>query len=186
MSRIEPLSEPYEPDVATLLTSMMPPGAPPIALFRTFARNPVMTRAMTGWGSYELGRTLSLPMRDREIVIDRTCARCGAEYEWGVHIATFAARVGLTDVQVASLTHGTAEDLCWEVERERLLIRACDALHDGSDVPDELWARLRQHFSTEELMDLVLLAGWYHAISFFARAARVELEPFAPRFADVA
>jgi hypothetical protein len=33
-------------------------------------------------------------------------------------------------------------------------------------------------------MDLVLLCGWYHAISFLARSARVDLEPFAPRFAD--
>ncbi len=28
-------------------------------------------------------------------------------------------------------------------------------------------------------------AGWYHAISYAANAARVELEPGAPRFADV-
>ena len=74
----------------------MPPGVPPIALFRTFARNLPMTEAMPGWGSYELGRDLSLSMRDREIVIDRTCARCGCEYEWGVHVAFFAERAGLT------------------------------------------------------------------------------------------
>jgi alkylhydroperoxidase family enzyme len=165
---------------------MMPPGAPPIALFRTFARNPVMTRAMTGWGSYELGRTLSLSMRDREIVIDRTCARCACEYEWGVHVASFATRVGLTAEQVTSLTHGKADDACWVDERERLLIRACDALHDHGDIPDELWAQLRGHFGDDELMDLVLLTGWYHAISWFANALRVELEPFAPRFADAA
>ena len=29
------------------------------------------------------------------------------------------------------------------------------------------------------------LCGWYHAISFAARAARVPHEPGAPRFADV-
>ena len=65
MPRIEPLSPPYEPEVAAQLGSMMPPGVPPILLFRTFARNLTMTRAMGGWGSYELGRTLSLTMRDR-------------------------------------------------------------------------------------------------------------------------
>ncbi|HEV7760231.1 MAG TPA: hypothetical protein VGO78_14620 [Acidimicrobiales bacterium] len=31
-------------------------------------------------------------MRDREIVIDRTCARCGCQYEWGVHVAFFGDR----------------------------------------------------------------------------------------------
>jgi hypothetical protein len=38
----------------------------------------------------------SIGLRDRAIVIDRACARCGSEYEWGVHVALFAARVGLT------------------------------------------------------------------------------------------
>lgn len=96
-----------------MLAPMMPPGVPPIALFRTFARNPAMTLAMQGWGSYELSRDLSLTMRQREIVIDRTCARCGCEYEWGVHVAFFADRVGFSEEQVRSLTHGTSADDCW-------------------------------------------------------------------------
>jgi hypothetical protein len=32
----------------------------------------------------------------------------------------------------------------------------------------------------------LLLAGWYHAISYAARAARVPLEDGAPRFAQYA
>src|SRR5215218_10220903 len=106
--RITPLGAPFAADVEQRLVAMMPPGAPPIALFRTFVHNMPMASAMGGWDSYELSRLLSLPMRDREIVIDRTCARCRCEYEWGVHIAFFAERVGLTSAQVSSLTHGDA------------------------------------------------------------------------------
>jgi hypothetical protein len=76
MVRIPPLDAPYAPDVATQLESMMPSGVPPIGLFRTFAKNLPMTVAMSGWGRYELGPQLSLTMREREIVILRTCARC--------------------------------------------------------------------------------------------------------------
>ena len=83
---------------------------PPFGLFRTFVRNMPMTDAMSGWGRYELSKRLSLPMRDREIIIDRTCARCGCEYEWGVHVAFFAGRVGLTSAQLTSLTHGGAAE----------------------------------------------------------------------------
>lgn len=36
-----------------------------------------------------------------------------------------------------------------------------------------------------QLLDLFLLAGWYHAISFAANAAGVEPEDGAPRLADV-
>ena len=92
----------------------MPPGVPPIALFRTFARNLPMAKAMRSWGAYELSGQLSLSMRQREIVIDRVTARCGCEYEWGVHIAFFAERVGLTHEQVSSLTHGSSTDPCWD------------------------------------------------------------------------
>ncbi|WP_199182883.1 carboxymuconolactone decarboxylase family protein [Mycobacterium sp. 4858] len=85
--RIDALDPPYEAAVAALLQKMMPPDVPPIALFRVVVRNMPMAEAMTRWGGYELSRALSLSLRDREIVIDRTCARCGCEYEWGVHVA---------------------------------------------------------------------------------------------------
>jgi alkylhydroperoxidase family enzyme len=109
---------------------------------------------------------------DREIVIDRTCARCGYEYEWGVHVAFFAERAGLSARQITSLTHGGAGDSCWADERDRLLIEAADALHDAADIGDQLWHRLAGEFSQEQLLDLLMLAGWYHAISFTAKATR--------------
>ena len=183
--RIDPVQPPYPPRVAERLEAMMPPGVPPILLFRTFVRNLPMTAAMSGWGGYELSRRLSLSLRDREIIIDRTCARCGCEYEWGVHVAFFAARAGLSDRQITSLTHGGASDPCWADERDRLLIEAADALHDAADLSDGLWYRLAGLFSQEQLLDLLMLVGWYHAISFTANAARVACEDSAPRFADV-
>jgi len=184
VARIEPLIAPYEPDVDEQLTRMMPPGVDPIGLFRTFARNMPMTVAMNGWGGYELGRTLSLSKRQREIVIDRVTARCGCEYEWGVHVAFFAEAVALSPEQVRSLTAGSPADACWEDPVERLLIEAVDSLHDTSDIDDELFARLRGVLPEAQLLDLFMLTGWYHAISFCARAARVDLEPGAPTFAS--
>ena len=183
--RIEPVQPPYPPQVGERLAAMMPPGVPPILLFRTLVRNLPMTAAMSGWGGYELSRRLTLSLRDREIVIDRTCARCGCEYEWGVHVAFFAERAGLSAAQVTSLVYGDAGDPCWLSERDRLLIEAADALHEEADIGDELWGRLGREFTEEQLLDLLMLAGWYHAISFTANAARVAGEDGAPRFADV-
>ena len=183
MPRIHPVAPPYGPDVTDRLEAMMPPGVPPILLFRTFVRNLPVSTAMGPWGSYKLSRRLSLSMRDREIVIDRTCARCGCEYEWGLHVAFFAERVGLSGAQVASLTRGSAADACWIDERDRVLVEAVDALHDTSRIDDRLWVRLAAVFADDQLLDLLLLAGWYHAVSFAANG--VELEDGAPRFADV-
>ena len=184
MARIAPVQPPYDRDTGEQLAKMMPPGAEPILLFRTFAKNLPMASAMGSWGSYELSRRLSLSMRDREILIDRTCARCGCEYEWGVHIAFFANRVGLSTGQIASVTHGSADDACWTDERDRLLIRAADALHDHATINDTLHDQLVAVFAEPELLDIYMLCGWYHAISYAANAAGVDLEPGAPTFND--
>jgi alkylhydroperoxidase family enzyme len=163
---------------------MMPAGVEPIALFRTFTKNLTMARAMEPWGRYLLGKSLSVGLRDREIVIDRTCARCGCEYEWGVHVAFFAERARLDAHQVTSLAHGGRNDPCWDAERDRLLIGLVDALHDVGDLDEDLWIALAGEFDEAQLLDLTMLCGWYHAISFTARAARVALEPGAPTFAS--
>jgi Carboxymuconolactone decarboxylase family len=183
MARIEPLDPPYDEDVGEQLATTMPPGVPPILLFRTFAKNLPMATAMGGWGAYELSRALSLSLRDREIVIDRTCARCRCEYEWGLHVAYFAERAGLGTEQIVSLTHGGADDACWTEVRDRLLVRTADALHDNSTVDDALHAALGAEFAENELLDIYMLCGWYHAISFAANGAGVGLEPGVPTFA---
>jgi alkylhydroperoxidase family enzyme len=183
--RIAPLEPPYDEPVADTLSKMTPAGVAPIALFRMFVRNEPMADAMRSWGRYELSRSSSLSLREREIVIDRTCARCGCEYEWGVHVAFFAEAAQLDHRQIASVTAGSADDGCWRHDRDRLLIQAVDALHDTSDIDDVLWRELRTAFSDTNLLDLLLLCGWYHAISFAARAARLSLEPGAPTFASV-
>jgi hypothetical protein len=87
-----------------------------LLLFRTFALNLEMTKAMGSWGGYELSKRLSLSLREREITIDRTCARLRCEYEWGVNVAFFAERAGFTAQQITSLTHGSSTDECWERE----------------------------------------------------------------------
>ena len=182
-TRIDPLTPPYEPAVAAQLASMMPPGMPPIGLFRTFARNLPMAEAMGAWGGYELSKRLSLSMRQRELVIDRVTARCGCEYEWGVHLAFFGDRVGLSADQKRSITQGGSDDRCWSSD-EAAVLRAVDELHDHADMSDATWSELASTLTAEQILDLLMLAGWYHAISYAANAARIPLEDGAPRFAE--
>jgi hypothetical protein len=63
VGQILPLEPPYAPEVGAQLESMMPAGVAPIGLFLMFARNIPMATAMSGWGSYELSKRLSLSMR---------------------------------------------------------------------------------------------------------------------------
>src|SRR6185295_939117 len=167
-ARIAPLEPPYAEPVQAALDRIMPKGVPPLALFRTLAVNErVFLRVMAG-GLLDRG---SISLREREIVIDRTCARCGSEYEWGVHVAFFAERVGLTPEQVAA-TCGPEAAAGALLDRERLLIRLVDALHDEAQVGDGLWAALRAEWTEAQLIELVALAGFYHLISFVTNALR--------------
>ena len=177
--RIEPLAPPYEPELDALLTRMTPPGAPSVlALFRVLAHNPELATRSTGWGGYLLGRKASLSLRDREVVIDRVCARCGAGYEWGVHVAAFAKPAGFSPEQVRAIAAGDGDDASLP-PTDRLLVRMVDELHDTSQVGDALWAELAVVWSPAQLVELLMLAGWYHAISYVCNAARVPPESWA-------
>src|SRR6266853_6390440 len=132
--RIAPLESPYPEPVQAALDRIMPEGVPPLALFRTLARNErVFLRLMAG-GLLDRG---SISLREREIVIDRTCARCGSEYEWGVHVAFFAERVKLTPAEI-SATRAADPETTPFAPRERLLLRLVDELHDTAQVSDGL------------------------------------------------
>src|SRR4051794_12011526 len=97
MPRLAPLDPPYEPEIADSLRRLMGGvEAEPLGLFRTIARNPVMLDRFRQIGSSLLSFG-SLPAADRETVIHRTTARCGAAYEWGVHAVAFAGALGLDD-----------------------------------------------------------------------------------------
>jgi len=180
--RLAPLDPPYAPELQSLLARMTPPAAPDIlALFRVLARHPVLAERMTAVGGLLLGRQASLSLRDREVVIDRVCARCGAEYEWGVHVAAFAQAAGFSAAEVATIADAHAGHDNLE-ERDRLLVRLVDELHDTATVSDALWRELASCWSAPQLVELLVLAGWYHAISYVCNAARVPLEPWAARW----
>src|SRR3954452_19877820 len=151
MPRIAPLEPPYDPDTEAMLRKWMPPGSEvePLALFRTLAVHADLAARMRPLGGGILGHGRIDP-REREIVIHRTCARTGAEYEWGVHVLAFGKPLGLTDDQIAATVHGSAENPAWS-ERDALLIRLADELHDTSTVSDALWAQLAELFGDDQL-----------------------------------
>jgi alkylhydroperoxidase family enzyme len=116
-------------------------------------------------------------------VIQRTCARCGCEYEWGVHAAVFGPQVGLTgDKLAATVTAAPDDDAAPWTAREAVLVALVDELHDTSTVSDHTWTALAEDYDEAQLVELVALAGQYHAVSFMANALGVEREDAAQRF----
>ena len=179
--RITPVSPPYQPEIASEFEKMMPPGIAPLKLFRTIAKNPRILRKFRQSNLLDRG---AIERRDREIVILRTCARCGAEYEWGVHVAFFAARFGISGQQVAATVNSTAQASCWS-EKDGILIRLVDELHDMAHISDELWKALSDNWLPAQLIEFLTLTGAYHMVSFVINGIGVELEEGAPTFPQV-
>jgi len=177
LPRIAPVDPPYPPELQVQFDKLMR-GAPPLLLFRTVARNPRVLQRMMDGSLLDRG---SVGLRSRELVILRTCARCASEYEWGVHVALFGAKAQLTLAELHSTVHGGAADACWGVE-DRLVIGLADQLHDTSHVDEGLWGELSRRFAADQLVELIMLAGLYHAVSFATNAIGVQNEAFAPGF----
>ena len=178
--RVAPLVPPYEPAIAELLTKLMGGDREPLKLFRTVARNPALLGHLADSGRLVF-RQSSLPALHRELIIQRATARCGAEYEWGVHAAIFGEQVGLTGDRLRATVTGDRTSTCWSPE-EAMLIEFVDALHERAAIDDDLWERMSRHWSDAQLLELTMLAGLYHAISFVINVAGVAREDYAPAF----
>lgn len=176
-SRIEPVDAPYSDEVQASFNVVMPEGMAPLNIFRTMAHNPRVLSRMVQGGLLDRG---SISIADRELVILRSCALCDAEYEWGVHAAIFAEQAGFNEAQVADSCANTVNVSLWSDSQQRLFALV-DELHQHQKVSADLWQSLNEHYSAEQLVELVMLAGLYHAVSFVVNAFEVEREAFAPR-----
>jgi alkylhydroperoxidase family enzyme len=177
MSRIAPLEPPYEPEIQAHFDRIMR-GAPPLMLFRVVASN---TRA---WEKFRAGSLLDrgpLSLREREIVIDRTCALTRCEYEWGVHVAAFAEAAQLTQSQIRATVLDDAQASCWSAP-EQALIAAVDALHLRATLSEDEFDALSAHYDDAKIFEIILLCGFYRTVSYLANGLDLPLEANAARF----
>ena len=177
LPRIAPLEPPYPPEIQQQFDRIMR-GAPPLKLFRMMAGH---ARA---WEKFRGGSLLDrgpLSLREREIVIDRTCARTGCEYEWGVHIAAFAEAAHLAEEQVRATVLGNADAACWSAA-EQALIAAVDALHERATLSDAEFNALSAHYEDAKILEIIQLCGFYRTVSYLANGLALPLEENAARF----
>jgi alkylhydroperoxidase family enzyme len=177
MSRVAPLQPPYAPEIQVQFDRIMH-GAPPLVLFRVMASQP------RAWEKFRAGGLLDrgpLTLREREIVIDRTCALNKCEYEWGVHVATFAEPARLTDEEVRATLHEPADAPCWSVS-EQAMIAAVDALHHRATLSDAEFAALAKHHDEAKIFEIILLCGFYRTVSYLANGLKLPLEEKGARF----
>ena len=160
----------------------MPEGMEPLRLFRTLATNPRVFPRFMRAGVLDRG---PVEIRHRELVIHRTTARCGSEYEWGVHVNAFGRPLELGEEVLRAIVEGKASDPAFD-DRQACLVRMCDELHETSTLGDEVWEELRQHFDETQILELIYTVGMYHTVSFLVNGLGLENETFGAKFSEFA
>jgi alkylhydroperoxidase family enzyme len=179
--RIKAVDPPYAENIQKDFDTIMPAGIPPLNIFRTVANNPRILHRMVIGGLLDKG---SISLKDRELVILRACARCNAEYEWGVHVAGFASRAEISQEQITDTINITVDQTLWS-DKQIGLLEMVDQLHERQTCSDDLWDKLCGYYKDDQLIELIMLAGLYHAISFIVNSLRIANEAFAPTFQQI-
>jgi alkylhydroperoxidase family enzyme len=177
MARIAPLSPPYAPEIQEQFDRIMR-GAPPLVLFRVMASQERAWEKFRGGGLLDRG---PLSLREREIVIDRTCALNRCEYEWGVHVTAFAQAAHLTEEEVRATVHGGADAPCWS-EAEKAILVVVEALHHRATLSEAEFAALKAHYDDAKILEIIQLCGFYRTVSYLANGLALPLELNAARF----
>jgi 4-carboxymuconolactone decarboxylase len=136
-----------------------------------FANHPELA---TSWMRYN--HTLSRGVLDpklREIVVLRVAHRYGSDYEWNLHVQ-ISAPLGIGPQQLDAVKQGPEATL-WNA-RERLCLRAADALCQQHDIDDELWNALAAQLNRKEQMELLFLIGSYTLLAWVLKTVRMPLE----------
>ena len=83
-----------------------------------------------------------------------------------------SSQLGVSDEKIDALPNYASSGLYTEIER--LVLEFADAMTiTGRDVSDELFAKLREIFDEDSLVELTATIAWENASSKFNRALRI-------------
>lgn len=172
--RINPVTEPTDEQAELLGKMQLRAGERPLNIFGTLAHHPRLLKRFSLLGSAFLmdGR---LPAREREVVILRIGWRCRSPYEFGQH-RRLGREAGLTDAEIARCADADTSEGEWSAG-DAALVALADDMCDTDTVSDATWSALADRWDDAELIELVLLAGYYRMVSGFLNAVGVQLDP---------
>ena len=178
--RIQPISldDVKDPELAQTLAGALTLDGRPLNIFGVLGRHPKLLKRFNLMGGFLLNKGL-LPDRERELVILRIGWNANAVYEFGQH-TVIGLRCGLTRDEIAALTQapGTHD---WSAD-DRALIALADDLAADDCVTDATWAALATRWNDAELVELLVVAGFYRLVSGLLNSAGVQLDAGIPGF----
>ena len=142
---------------------------------RMMSHAPALMVAYSKLGSHLLLKGTLDPVL-REAVILRVGQLCGSDYEWHQHVSV-ARAVGMPEEMLSAIEAGRYDDL---PDGIRLAVRAAEEVYRDHRVSDDTFAALRRDFDEPQLVELVLLPGFYIMTAGYLRSLDIEVEETGP------
>jgi len=176
--RVPPLAESEWSEEQRKLIAEQKISGPVLNLYKTMLNHPTLYGPRYKFGSY-LQRDSLLPPKTRELLILRTAALTGAEYEWGHHVEA-AQKAGFSAAEIRRIKSGP--DASGWSEEHAAVLRAADELRRETFVSDRTWATLAKHYDTKRLIEIIYTSGGYTMTALAINSLGIQLEPGFPRF----
>ena len=141
-------------------------------VFGVLFNNPDAAEAASRLGEYLRYRS-SLDPRVREILILSTAKELNVEYEWAHHELA-ARKVGLSDVTIEAIRSGRAP--MGIPPKEGVFAQAARELVRDSRLADRTYQAVEHLLSPMQLIDLIVLVGYYSMLAKVLKTLDVELD----------
>lgn len=167
-----PLLDPAEtpPDTQAVFRSL----PAPLAIFRALAHAETVFPPLMDVARVIL-TDMALPRHLRELVILHVGQLSGARYEWEQH-APLARHAQVTGEQEAALGRGDEDAACFS-PMERAVLRFTREALESATVTDETFAAVRVSLSPREVVELLIVVGFYRTMCTVMRSVRLPLDP---------
>lgn len=175
MARVPLIEEKDHPELFELVPKIKGArGGRLINIYRLMLHSPALANA---W--FDLNQAVrygtEIDGQSRELAVIRVAILNNVEYVVRAHGPAYALKEGLTAEQVGALADWKSSNLF--SERQRAVLAYADAMTRAIEVPDNLFAEVRRHFSERQTVELTMLIGAYNMLTRFLQALKVDPEP---------
>ena len=159
----------WDDSLASIIDDM---NGRPLAVHGLLANHPALLRAWWDLRNYTVAGG-DLGQRNTELVILRVALHMRNWYEWGSHVQRGLA-AGLSEADIEAIKSGP--DYPSMPEADRRLLQAVDELVANRSISAPTLAALGEHFSAQEILDVIVTHGAYVILGCVLNTWDVELD----------
>jgi alkylhydroperoxidase family enzyme len=146
----------------------------PANIFNMMAHAETLLKPTMKLGGAMLGK-MQLDAKLRELCLLHAVMLARGEYEWMQHVP-IAFALGATQPQIEALAKGDDRAACFDAGEQAALVLTRELVVDGKGSPAALEA-LRRHLSDREVVELIMMTGFYVMLARLTETLKVENDP---------